>query len=136
MYSTLTSLLFLRLRPALGYHGAAWAAFATSLPALVLLAWALTLLVDDPTVRCTRALYGLLFGKYDESRAAHRWVRRRWEGAVKRWEAFKGRGPVEGGWVWWLLCVDDDEGKGTGVAADDGAGSAKGGMVELPRVAA
>lgn len=107
VYGTLTSLLFLRLHPVVGYHGAAWAAFAASLPVIVLLAWAMTLLIDDPTVRYTRVAYDTLFGGYDEAHAAHRWARRRLERVVWRWEAFKARGPVEGGWLWWLLCVDD-----------------------------
>lgn len=110
VYSTLTSHLFLQWCPALGYHGAAWAAFGASLPVIVLLAWALTLLVDDPTVRYTRVAYGFVFGGYDPSRPAHHWLWGRWEtGVVARWEAFKAMGPVEGGWLWWLLCVDEGE---------------------------
>lgn len=100
----------------------------------MLLAWALTLLVDDPTVRYTRVAYGFVFGGYDPSRTAHRWLRRRWErGVVAWWEAFKARGPVEGGWLWWLLCVDEGE-KGVvagGRDEEDGECKKEGGAIEL-----
>jgi hypothetical protein len=72
----------------------------------------MTLLIDDPTVKYTRVAYAFLFGGYDAARPAHRWVYRQWEAGVGRWAAFKAKGPVDGGWLWWLLCVEKEEGEG------------------------
>ncbi len=92
----------------------------------------MTLLVDDPTVRYTRVLYELLFGGYDDARPAHRWARRQWEAVVGKWVAFKGRGPGEGGWLWWLLCAGDEHEEGRHQGGDAGGAVMEGKEIELP----
>jgi hypothetical protein len=55
---------------------------------MVGLAWVMTVLVDDPSVKVARAVYVNMFCEYNEKLWVHRWGRRVWVVVKEKEEAF------------------------------------------------
>ena len=58
-----------------GYTSSTLLAFLASFPLMVGLAWVMTVLVDDPSVKVARAVYVNFFCAFDEKLWLHRWGR-------------------------------------------------------------
>jgi len=91
--NTFSAWLFLRLyqeggEGGWGYVSCTLLVFAASFPLMVGLAWVMTVLVDDPSVKVARWVYVNLFCAIDEKLWLHRWGRRVWVGVKERGEVW------------------------------------------------